>query len=154
MKDAHLCYVDGNFAYFTTRHLYDQCGDDWNDVPYEHNAGAPYEPHWRTRSFTNADGSWDPYRQIDLKMEDQPDFHSKGNPKWEIIKIAFDGSLCPPCEGFTNSPYSVEKINAKMVPWLADRYGSSNVAIFAGCSIQEFCELIRKAGGEVYFPAE
>jgi hypothetical protein len=42
-KEA-LCYVDGNFAYFTTQLLEDQWGDDCNDVPYEHNAGTPYEP--------------------------------------------------------------------------------------------------------------
>lgn len=37
-----LCYVEGNFAYFTSN-LEKQWGDDWNDVPYEHNAGKPYE---------------------------------------------------------------------------------------------------------------
>lgn len=39
-----LCYVYGNKAYFTTQPLADQNGDDWNDAPYEHNAGLPYLP--------------------------------------------------------------------------------------------------------------
>jgi hypothetical protein len=41
-----LCYVDDGFtAYFTTQELEKQWGDDWNDAPYEHNAGTPYTPH-------------------------------------------------------------------------------------------------------------
>jgi hypothetical protein len=40
-----LCYIEGNragfFAYFSSKEH--PTGDDWNDVPYEHNAGIPYE---------------------------------------------------------------------------------------------------------------
>lgn len=42
-KKARLCYVANNVAYFTTTSLEEQWGDDWNDVPYEHNAGLPYD---------------------------------------------------------------------------------------------------------------
>jgi len=36
-----LCYIVNNFAYFTDK--FDKVrGDDWNDAPYEHNAGSPY----------------------------------------------------------------------------------------------------------------
>ncbi len=42
-KDNYqLCYVKDNFAYFTNIPLSEQTGDDWNDAPYEHNAGEPY----------------------------------------------------------------------------------------------------------------
>lgn len=41
--DAKLCYVDAPWAYFTTKPLNEQWGDDWDDAPYEHNAGRPYE---------------------------------------------------------------------------------------------------------------
>lgn len=37
-----LCYIEGTTAYFTTQELCKQRGDDWNDAPYEHNAGEPY----------------------------------------------------------------------------------------------------------------
>lgn len=37
-----LCYVDGPWAWFTTRELSEQWGDDWDDAPYEHNSGGPY----------------------------------------------------------------------------------------------------------------
>lgn len=35
-----LCYVEDSMAWFTTNE--NQWGDDWNDAPYEHNAGTPY----------------------------------------------------------------------------------------------------------------
>lgn len=45
-QDFKLCYVDGNnTAWFTTQPITGpnrQCGDDWDDSPYEHNAGEPY----------------------------------------------------------------------------------------------------------------
>jgi hypothetical protein len=43
--DAVLCYVEGSnlkTAYFTTQELSKQWGDDWDDAPWEHNAGIPY----------------------------------------------------------------------------------------------------------------
>ena len=43
MKEFRLCYVSGCWAYFTTQPLEVQQGDDWDDAPYEHNAGEPYE---------------------------------------------------------------------------------------------------------------
>lgn len=39
----HLCFIDENVAFFTSNELSDQWGDDWNDAPFEHNAGYPYE---------------------------------------------------------------------------------------------------------------
>ena len=37
-----LCYVEGNKAWFTNN-FEKQWGDDWNDSPYECNAGYPYD---------------------------------------------------------------------------------------------------------------
>ena len=42
MSEHVLCYVSGPWAYFTSKPLDKQWGDDWNDAPYEHNAGTPY----------------------------------------------------------------------------------------------------------------
>ena len=42
-KKERLCYIDGNKAYFTRYELNKVEGDDWGDVPYEHNAGPPYD---------------------------------------------------------------------------------------------------------------
>lgn len=41
-EDFKLCYVRDNKAFFTTLSLEKQWGDDWDDAPYEHNAGSPY----------------------------------------------------------------------------------------------------------------
>lgn len=126
-----LCYVDGSFAFFTTQKLGKQWGDDWNDAPYEHNAGDPYEP---TAKDVSADGS----------------------PAWTITKVAFDGPLVSPCEGVVNSRYSVEQINSGAVAWLVTSQWSSGpfVAIPAGVSIVRFCELVWQAGGTVYLPVK
>lgn len=39
--DLKLCYIKDNIAYFTNNE--EQWGDDWNDSPYEYNAGPPYD---------------------------------------------------------------------------------------------------------------
>lgn len=124
-----LCYVRGNWAYFTTQKLSEQWGDDWNDAPYEHNAGNPYD-----------------YSEHDAKA---------GRKPWKIIKLAWDGDFDPPCEGHTNSPWSVEQINSGGVCWLrTSRWsGAKQVIIPAGTTLARFCDLIREGGGEVYSPS-
>ena len=121
-----LCYVDGCWAYFTTRKLSEQWGDDWNDAPYEHNAGRPYEFHEHDRK--------------------------EGREPWQIVKVAFDGGFETPAEGHNNSPWSVEQINAGAVAWLrTDSYRTTKpVIIPAGVTIERFCELIHEGGGTVY----
>ena len=37
-----LCYLESSVMYFTSD-IDNQWGDDWDDIPYEHNAGKPYE---------------------------------------------------------------------------------------------------------------
>lgn len=51
MSEPILCYVSLPWCYFTTRELSKQWGDDWNDAPYEHNAGSPYGPHQGDEPF-------------------------------------------------------------------------------------------------------
>lgn len=84
-----LCYIQGSFAYFTSQALAKQWGDDWNDAPYEHNAGTPYE--WR---------------------------EGGKEPRYELRKVAFDGNFQTPCDGHCNSPFSVEMINRGDIAWL------------------------------------
>jgi len=42
INDFKLCYFKNNFAYFTSD-FENQTGDDWNDAPYNLNAGEPYD---------------------------------------------------------------------------------------------------------------
>lgn len=41
-SDFKLCYIDLPWVYFTSNSLDCQSGDDWSDIPYEHNSGIPY----------------------------------------------------------------------------------------------------------------
>lgn len=126
---AVLCYVSGPWAYFTTRKLSEQWGDDWDDAPYEHNAETPYT-----------------YHEIDKKAEIKP---------WKIVKVAWDGDFESPSDGHTNSPWSVAQINAGAVAWLRSiSWGKKKkpIVIPAGTPLNLFCELICKGGGNVYFP--
>ena len=125
--DYVLCYVSEGFAWFTSCPLESQWGDDWNDAPYEHNAGYPY-----------------------------PD-HCKGNERvqHDLVKIGFAADLYRPCDGQLNSPYSVEDINAGKSPWLKSWAPDDFVPetrIFAGCNLKNFIEKIESCGGEVYLP--
>jgi len=121
MKEPILCYVKGPWAYFTTQPLKKQWGDDWDDAPYEHNAGEPYLPH---------------------EDEDKP---------WEIIKVAWDGDFDTPDYYLANTNWNVEDINNKCVPWLASAvFMDRRICIWAGTKLSKFKSLIKKGGGKVY----
>lgn len=124
MPEPVLCYVESPWAFFTTQKLEDQWGDDWNDIPYEHNAGTPYTP-----------------------------IPERGE-SWEIIKVAYDDAdlLTPDYGSWGNSPWSVEAINARQIPWL--RTYQFGTAIFAGTTLSEFKRIIGSIGGEVYVREE
>lgn len=130
--DLKLCYVDDHCAYFTTQALEDQWGDDWNDAPYEHNAGTPYR--------------YDP--EIDGKRG--------GKQPWKILRLYWEGSFETPESGYSNSPWSVEQINRGAIAWLRPSEwipkSQSKWALMAGCGVREFVETIRGAGGEVSAP--
>lgn len=128
-NDPVLCYVCGHWAYFTTQPIEKQWGDDWDDVPYEHNAGSPYTPSDRDIAEGRA---------------------------WTITKVAFDGPFETPNSHCLNSPYSVRDINARVVAWLRrNRWDSGPpVAIHAGTTLDAFRKTVRDAGGQVYEAAD
>lgn len=83
--DAVLCYVYGGVAYFTTQPLDKQWGDDWDDAPYEHNAGTPYGPHGK-------DEHWE---ILELRFSGEwrtPDYGQTNSP-WSVEKI--NKGACP-----------------------------------------------------------
>ena len=124
-----LCYAEHNNAWFTSLPLNEQYGDDWGDRPYEHNAGRP---------------CWHRYNECGLRVEDPE----------QLFVLYFDGPFDLPCDGVTNSRYSVVDINNKQVPWLKQDLWSDEqgppVMIWAGSSVAEFCNLVEQAGGVVY----
>jgi hypothetical protein len=144
MTEFRLCYIDGNFAYLTTQELSKQWGDDWNDAPYEHNAGTPYRP---SPCQFGRQGK-------DCQCEScQREWNNDGTPKWDIKKIVFEGPFIQPSDNYCNSPYSVEMINNGAVAWLrTDGWTKEFVAIGAGTTLQEFIAKVKQAGGEIYLP--
>ena len=147
-----LCYVDGPWAWFTTQKLFDQWGDDWDDAPYECNAGDPYSYCEQTNSgcrCINADG---PIAFGGGAMCGQIG-HVPSPPQkpWVLTKVAWDGLFVPPSLGLNNSPYSVSSINCGAVAWLRPERGMPSVLpIPAGVLFEEFCARIRAGGGHVY----
>jgi len=121
-----LCYVEENFAWFTS-HFEDEWGDDWDDVPYEHNAGRPYGYHY-------------------TKL--------KECVRHVVFKLAFEGSFDRPCDGALNSQYSVQAINAGLVPWLSVWPLSAGAFIHAGATVAQFIEFVEKNDGMIYLPRE
>ena len=120
-----LCYISGNFAWFTTAPLDEQWGDDWNDAPYEHNAGHPYE--------------WAKHREM---------------PEYKLMKLAFysDDLETPEEIAGQNSLYSVQAINGKVTAWLSNRWGKPVVAIHAGVTPEDFIKVVKETGGDVFAP--
>ena len=132
INEYKLCYVDGNFAYFTSAPLARQWGDDWDDAPYEHNAGRPYEDHYPTKD-------------------------SKERVPHEVLKVAWTADYVAPSENHVNSPWSVQAINKGAVAWLIPNVWRGDEAdkfdpIPAGTGLADFVKIIERSGGEVYVP--
>ena len=128
MKRFKLCYVRDDILYFTDN-FRNQWGDDWNDAPYEHNAGEPYEAKYYKDNL-----GW---------TDEQCVEHGCGN----IRKLAFDSydgyHIRQPKDGHINSPFSVERINQGEIAWL---YNEDAGALGAGATMAEAKRWLRKAG--------
>ena len=132
MEYYKLCYVDGNKAWFTNN-FEKQWGDDWNDKPYEHNAGEPYE-YWLE------------------EIPHEPPVYEKQYKRHEIKhKILFfeteDWNDQRPCD---MGRYSVEDINKQAVAWVH----TSEFNILAGTTYENFIDIIEKHNGKIYLPRE
>ena len=76
-------------AYFTPVSLDEQWGDDWDDAPYEHNAGIPYDCIWVDKVQTEIEmfTNWDSllYSQVQ-KLFNFP--NTSANIRIEITLIS------------------------------------------------------------------
>lgn len=101
-----------HYAYFTPSEYFDdQWGDDWNDAPYEHNAGCPYD---------DIDGK--EYEIIRVPFQ-------KPTKLW--VKFPDD-------YGCGNSPFSVEDINSGAVAWMYGKSGDRVLCIRGGEYLSDF----------------
>ena len=119
-KEFRLCYVRSNILYFTDN-FKKQWGDDWNDAPYDCNAGEPYE--------------WN---------EEEDEAWNKNHGHLRYIGIKSDGWLkVTGCFGDAyNVNYSVEEINKGAVAWL---YSEEAGGLQGGATMAETIEWCRKA---------
>jgi hypothetical protein len=158
--NAVLCYVKESSAWFTTRPLGEQRGDDWEDAPYEHNASEPYGPCWHNLPKHRHDpeekrgwrpGTEDPYEVGELCRCDscQRDWNEDGTAKFSVFHVYWEGPWMTPDS--LDLSLSVDRINQGGIAWLIPT--EKNVAaIYAGKTYREFCSVISAYGGLVYEP--
>ena len=134
-------YIPGEhelYAYFTPIELSEQCGDDWDDAPYEHNAEIPYDDIIIETYET--DGT-----KITKKI-------AKKIEHYDIIVIpfvvkSFYYKLPKDYSYGGNSPFSVNMINSGAVAWIydpADGKMENMTSIQAGCTIYEFIQKLKR----------
>lgn len=90
MREFRLCYIKNGKAWFTDS-FDNQWGDDWNDKPYEYNAGEPYD-------------DW---------TEDSGIKH-----RIELQTLYFETNSWSEKEPCDMGEFSVEEINKGTVAWL------------------------------------
>ena len=138
-KEYYLCYgePEENILYFSERHAKDNWGDDWNDAPYEHNAGTPYNEDYDGPELgvENGRGIYNP---IDIK-----------EIEFKIDENIYD--IKRPCSNTINSSYSVEDINNGAIAWLyiKPHNDKSPIAINADCTLTEFIRIIESLNGTI-----
>ena len=121
MVEYKLCYVRDNIMYFTDD-FENVHGDDFNDAPYECNAGTPY--------------SWSKY----LTDEENKEY---GHTHLRYLGFySEDVWIKEPCDYGYNSYFSVEDINKGAVAWL---YCEEAGGLMAGATIEEAIEWCKKA---------
>lgn len=112
-------------AYFTTIPLEKQWGDDWNDAPYEHNAGIPYDDIVYGRDENG--------KVFVESREDFPIYKVYFTPKNDVtmpMDYSYGG----------NSPFSVDMINKGAVAWLFN----GERGIQGGTTLPEFLKIIEE----------
>lgn len=102
------------------------------DSPYEYNAGEPYD-YWSELIEDNED-------IFKRKYIHHPIEHKT------LYFETNDWTQKLPCDGYLNSPYSVEDINKGKVPWIR----TDSYEIMAGCLYEEFIKIIEENGGKVW----
>lgn len=115
-KDFQLCYVErcpqldirvkdeerthqGLRMFFTNADLTEQWGDDWNDSPYDLNAGWPYD----TTSTKDEKGKCQHTEHTILVLH---------------VAISMEHYMILPEDYGYNSPFTVENINLGAVAWM------------------------------------
>lgn len=142
-ENYQLCYVEDLWdsstllLYFSEMPAKKQWGDDWDDAPYEHNAGTPYE--------------------YDYDQPEQGVENGRGiYPKINIFKVYLETrdwkqNFITPRTGCNNSPYSVEDINNGAIPWVVIKENDKILQTFmGGTTFSDFVKRARKCHLKIY----
>ena len=134
-EEYYLCYVKDGKCWFTDNWK-EQWGDDWNDEPYECNAGEPYDDY----SVLIKD-SEEPFKKV---YEHKPINH-------KICIVDFPDRWV--YEPKTDGAYSVEQINKSIetrnkIPWLK----GEGIEIYPKTTYRDFLSKVKAANGVVYEP--
>lgn len=104
--NARLIYVGGNCAFFTLHDVHEVWGDDFDDAPYEHNAGTPYKEYvaevlhfhsdlWVPSEFAGINSPWSvrdinkgltPWLQTGRYEEGNVRIYA-GTPLWRFVQL-------------------------------------------------------------------
>lgn len=133
MTEHRLCYVapsmDGDRElWFTSQPVVEQWGDDWNDAPYEHNAGRPYDD-LREGLAPAEGGGW---KKVG------------GTGRWTLRRFRWWGNFDEPCDVGMNAWFCVQEINAGRIAWL---WKKGVTPIFAGMTVEEVRAALEEGGG-------
>lgn len=86
--------------------------------------------------------------------DDKPYEHNAEEPNImegeEYKTLKFSGCFRMPCDAHLNSPFSVQDINNKVIPWIAT-WNQKNFC-YAGTTFEKFIKFIQKHDGTVYLP--
>lgn len=127
-------YIEGEqelYAYFTPLSLDEQWGDDWNDAPYDCNAGEPYD------DVTDEVEEKDGWKVVTKSHE------------ITIVRVPFAiksyNTMMPKDYGY-NSPFCVDDINRGAVAWIYDYNATlkKHVTIHAGINPFDFVKKIEQ----------
>lgn len=152
-------FIEGTqekYAYFTSVDLKDQWGDDWDDCPYEHNAGCPYDEDFIEVPFEIQETLRPEEYAVSLSKNPNGTYKKLKRIPYTVLKVpvAFKTTVYEPRDWTRdgcNSHFSVRDINSGAVAWIympALGKSSDGVSIQSGCNPLEFIEklnLINKA---------
>lgn len=111
-------------------------GDDFDDIPYEYNAGIPYD-HWSELIEDNEDMFKRKYIEHPIQLKT---LYYEFPDKW--VKL--------PCDDYLNSSYSVEMINRGDIAWIR----GENFNIPAKTTYEDFIKIVEENDGIIYLPRE
>lgn len=124
--DAVLCFASHGMAFFTTQGLDKQWGDDWDDAPYEHNAGYPYTDR-------ESPERWKVFSVFFEGPYILPEEGHRNSPY---------------------SVRDINKGNIPWLRYHNWRYDLTGESIPAGTTFIDFCNIMSRNGGRVYCPIE